>query len=158
MDAKGLDRGERDVARIRRQFEEVGATVDCISPSNSQSPSIVKEEHSLSLSANFGNGNQPSKSRGTSTTSRVRSNVWDYYSIVEEKGLRFAVCKQCAKKLKQAKSAGTGTLRNHFLAHAKEKSAGSGGSEHQTTMAMFHGRHGPSSTFYSPLDAPIPSK
>jgi hypothetical protein len=85
MDAKALDLLDRDAAGIRRQSEDVGATVDFISPSNSQSPSIVKEEHSLSLSCKFGNGNQPSKSQdGASTTSRVQNNVWDHYSIVEE--------------------------------------------------------------------------
>jgi hypothetical protein len=157
MDVRALDLAERDAVGIRRQSEEVGETVDCISPSNSQSPSIAKDGHSVSLSANFGNGIQPSKSQnGTSTTSRVRSNVWNHYDIVEENGKRFAVCKTCGKKLKQAKSAGTGTLRNHLLAH--EKSAGSGADKNQTTMVMFHGRRGPSSTLYSSLDTPNPEQ
>jgi hypothetical protein len=82
MDVRALDLAERDAVGIRRQSEEVGETVDCISPSNSQSPRIVKEEHSVSLSANFCNGIQPSKSQnGTSTTLRVRSNVWNHYNI-----------------------------------------------------------------------------
>jgi hypothetical protein len=159
MDVRALDLAQRDAFGIRRQSEEVGETVNCSSPSNSQSPSIAKEGHYVSLSANFGNRIQHSKSQnGTSTTSRVRSNVWNHYNIVEEKGKRFAVCKRCGKKLKQAKSAGTGTLRNHLLAHEKEKSAGSGGEKHQTTMVMFHGRRGPLSTLYSSLDTPNPEQ
>jgi hypothetical protein len=55
MDVRALDLAERDAVGIRRQSEEVGETVDCISPSNSQSPSIAKDGHSVSLSANFGN-------------------------------------------------------------------------------------------------------
>jgi hypothetical protein len=155
MEVRVLDRSERDAIGIRRQFEEFGATVDCISPSNSQTPSIVKKKHSFSLSANFSNVIHPFKSQnGTSTTWRVGSNVWDHYNIVEEKGKRFAVCKRCVKTFKQAKIAGTGTFCNHLLGHEKEKSADSGGGKHQTTRVMFHGRRGPSSTFYSSLDTP----
>jgi BED zinc finger len=88
----------------------------------------------------------------------VRSNVWEHYSLIEEKGVRFAVCKVCAKNLKQAKNAGTGTLRNHILAHSKVRSASAVDRKHQTTIKIFQGKPGPSSTFYASLDSPSPNQ
>jgi hypothetical protein len=44
------------------------------------------KKNTLSLSGKFGNANQPSKGQdGAFTTSRLQSNVWDHYSIVEDK-------------------------------------------------------------------------
>jgi hypothetical protein len=158
MNAEGLDRRARDAA-IRPQAEDVHATNDCVTASNENTPGIARESVSLSLSADIENGPHQSCSQdGSSTTARVRSNVWEHYNLIEEKGVRFAVCNVCAKKLKQAKNAGTGTLRNHILAHSKVRSASAVDRKHQTTMEIFQGKPGPSSTFYASLDSPSPNQ
>jgi hypothetical protein len=82
---------------------------------------------------------------------RSRSDVWKNFSLTEEGGVRFAVCKICAKKLKQSKTAGTGTLRNHILTHRNVSKAGGSGKT-QTTIKVYHSNSGPSSAAYAHLN------
>jgi hAT family C-terminal dimerisation region/BED zinc finger len=87
----------------------------------------------------------------SSGVGRVRSSVWEHYTIVEEGSMRFAVCKLCAKRLKQSRTAGTGTLRHHLLVHERVRNRSVSGGK-QKTMENFQKKDGPSSAAYGNLN------
>jgi hypothetical protein len=110
-----------------------------------------KETRRLQSSTETLSFNVAEGSKSSSAVGRIRSSVWEHFAIVEEGSMRFAVCKLCAKRLKQSKTAGTGTLRHHLLVHERiRRKTATGGK--QRTMENFQKNSGPASAAYGNLN------
>jgi hypothetical protein len=91
---------------------EIG-TEPAAAASSSLDPAMsLKEEECPSLTTEDVGKTSGSLIESSGVVARSRSDVWKTFYITEEGGVMFAVCKICTRKLKQSKTAGTGTLRN----------------------------------------------
>jgi hypothetical protein len=111
----------------------------------------LKEDECPSLTTEDIEKTSGSLIESSGIAARSRSDVWKNFSITEEGGVRFAVCKICTRKIKQSKAAGTGTLRNHILTHRNVTRDGFSGKT-QTTIRVYDANSGPLSASYAHLN------
>jgi BED zinc finger len=151
MNGQYRNRFEENDFQLSQELYEIRADIKTAASSSGGPERTLKQDVSFFQSTEKVIEASGSQIGSTEIPAKARSAVWKHFEINYEGATRFAICKTCSKKLKQSKTAGTGTLRNHILKHEKAMIPARCGKK-QTTMESFEANSGRSSASYGRLN------